>query len=36
MVLYAGRAEAPLERIDNAAMFNLTDLNLKQIVCEDE
>jgi hypothetical protein len=36
MVLHAVRAEAPLEKIDNAAMFKLTGLNLKQIVREGE
>jgi hypothetical protein len=36
MVLYAIRAEAPLEKIDNAAMFKLTGLNLEHIVCERE
>jgi hypothetical protein len=36
MVLYAVRAEAPLEKIDNAAMLKLTGLNLKQIVGEGE
>ena len=36
MVLHAVRAEAPLEKIDNAAMLKLTGLNLKQIVREGE
>ncbi len=34
MMLHAIRAKAPLEKIDNAAMFKLTSLNLKQIVRE--
>jgi hypothetical protein len=32
MMLHDVRVEAPLEKIDNAAMFKLTGLNLKQIV----
>jgi hypothetical protein len=36
MVLHAVRAEAPLEKIDNAAMFKLTGLNLGQIVRQRE
>jgi len=36
MVFHAVRAEAPLEQIDNAAMFKLTGLNLGQIVRESE
>jgi hypothetical protein len=34
VVLHAIRAEASLEEIDNAAMFKLARLNLKQIICE--
>jgi hypothetical protein len=36
MVLHAVRAESSLEEIDNAAMFELARLNLKQIVGECE
>ena len=36
MVLHAIRAETPLEKIDNAAMFKLAGLHLKQIVGERE
>jgi hypothetical protein len=36
VALDAVRAEAPLEEIDNAAMLQLTGLNLKQIVREGE
>ena len=35
-MLHAVRAEAALEKIDNAAVLKLTGLNLKQIVCEGE
>jgi hypothetical protein len=34
VVLHAIRAEASLEEIDNAAMFKLARLNLKQFICE--
>ncbi len=34
VMLHAICAKAPLEEIGNAAMFKLTGLNLKQIVCE--
>jgi hypothetical protein len=34
MMFHAVHAEAPLEKIDNAAIFKLTGLNLKQIVRE--
>ena len=36
VALHAVRAEAPLEEIDNAAMLELTGLNLEQIVREGE
>src|SRR5215469_5653444 len=36
MVLHAVGAKAPLEQIDNAAMFELTGLNLEQIVGQRE
>jgi hypothetical protein len=36
MVLLAVRAEAPLEKVDNAATFKLAGLHLEQIVREGE
>ena len=36
VMLHAVRAESPLEQIDNAAMFKLAGLNLKQIVRQRE
>jgi hypothetical protein len=36
MVLHAVCAEAPLEEVDNATMFKLTRLNLKQVIREGE
>ena len=36
MVFDAIRAEASFEKVDNAAMLQLTGLNLKQIVRESE
>ena len=36
VVLHPVRAEAPLKKIDNAAMFKLTGLNLGQIVGQGE
>src|SRR5579863_4917952 len=36
MMLHTVRAEAALEQIDNAAVFKLTGLHLKQIIGEGE